>query len=119
MKRLNVEEYNHHTPYRNDFSTPSQVKIYLKQHVGASAKLIVKVGEKITKGDLIGKMEEGKLGANIHASISGVVEEVNNEISVLPPIQKSNVFRKKSFSRQVENFQIIQRKICVTFYPFS
>ncbi len=30
MKRLKVEKYNHHTPYRSDFPEPNSVKILLK-----------------------------------------------------------------------------------------
>lgn len=79
MKRLNVLDYEKPTPYRNDFVLPNKVKIYLKQHVGVSCVPNVEVGQKVNKNDLIGKMEKGKLGTNIHASISGIVKTVNQE----------------------------------------
>ena len=37
------------------------------------------MGDIISKNDLVGDIEEGKLGAKIHASISGKVEEVSSE----------------------------------------
>ncbi len=78
MKRLNVIDYDKSTPYRTNFNEPSTVKIYLKQHVGVAAQPNVDLGQIVEKGDLIGKMEEGKLGANIHASISGKITEVKS-----------------------------------------
>ncbi|MCP5064500.1 MAG: NADH dehydrogenase subunit [Ignavibacteriae bacterium] len=79
MKRLNVQKYNAPTPYQNHFPTPDKVKVLLKQHVGTIAKPCVSVGDIINKNNLIGDIEEGKLGAKIHASISGRIEEVNSE----------------------------------------
>ncbi len=79
MKKLNVEKYNVATPYRNDFSEPQKVKIMLKQHVGAPASPVIGVGDRVKKGELIGDIESGKLGAKIHASISGEVVKVNSE----------------------------------------
>jgi Na+-translocating ferredoxin:NAD+ oxidoreductase RnfC subunit len=59
-----------------------KVNIPLRQHIGAPAEAIVGVGDFVEKGQLIGKMKEGALGANIHASISGQVIEVSNEIII-------------------------------------
>jgi len=83
MKRMNIKSYDHETPYRNDFSDPNQVKIKLKQHVGVPAVSIVSVGQSVKKGELIGKIEEGKLGANIHASISGNIKIVDNDFIII------------------------------------
>ncbi|MEE9429553.1 MAG: 4Fe-4S dicluster domain-containing protein [Melioribacteraceae bacterium] len=79
MKRLNVQKYNFPTPYQNCFTTPAKVKILLKQHVGTPAVACVSVGDLVNENDLIGNVEEGKLGARIHSSISGKVVEVNEE----------------------------------------
>lgn len=55
----------------------------LKQHVGAPCEAIVKVGDKISRGELIAKPTG--LGANIHASVSGEVSEVTEEnITIIP-----------------------------------
>lgn len=83
MKRLNVLEYEHQAPFRNDFNTPETVKIYLKQHVGTTSIACVNEGQNVDKGDLIADVETGKLGARIHASISGIIKKVNNEYVII------------------------------------
>lgn len=79
MKRMDVLKYDAKTPYVKNFPEPSKVKIYLKQHVGAPANAVVKIGDKVNEGDLIADIETGKLGAKIHASISGTVTHVSEE----------------------------------------
>lgn len=79
MKKMDILKYDTHTPYRQDSPTPSQVKIMLKQHVGAPAKSVVKIGDSVQEGGLIADIEQGKLGARIHASISGKVSHVSDE----------------------------------------
>jgi len=83
MKRMNIESYEQPTPYHNDFPVPDEVEIKLKQHVGVPTISIVSVGQKVQKGDLIGKIEEGKLGANIHSSINGIINFVNNDTIII------------------------------------
>jgi Na+-translocating ferredoxin:NAD+ oxidoreductase RnfC subunit len=78
MKRMNVVQYNYQTPYRKNYTQPNEVILLLKQHVGVHASPIVKEGEIVEKGALIAKMDEGKLGANIHASLSGIVKEISS-----------------------------------------
>lgn len=51
--------------------TPKRVLIPLKQHVGTAAKAVIENGAIVTPGMCIARMEDGMLGANIHASISG------------------------------------------------
>jgi len=79
MKRIDVLQFDAHTPYTKNSPNPSQVKILLKQHVGVSAKPVVKLGDVVHEGTLIGDIEEGKLGARVHASISGRVAHVSDE----------------------------------------
>ncbi len=79
MKRMDIANYDAHTPFIKNSPQPSQVKIMLKQHIGISAKAVVRLGELLKEGDLIADIEEGKLGAKIHASISGKVTHVSDE----------------------------------------
>lgn len=83
LKRLDLEKYEVKTPFVNIKHEISSVKILTKQHVGAPSIPIIKVGDKVEKGDLIIKNEEGKLGANIHASISGKIVSVSNEYVII------------------------------------
>jgi Na+-translocating ferredoxin:NAD+ oxidoreductase RnfC subunit len=77
IKKLNLQEYETHTPYNDEVLTPDSVKILLKQHIGQSAVSVVSKGARVKKGELIADIPTGKLGAKIHASIDGAVEEVN------------------------------------------
>lgn len=54
---------------------PKTVEISMKQSPGSICKAIVKTGDKVSKGDLIGK-PSGFGGAKIHASISGTVIDI-------------------------------------------
>ncbi|KXB57300.1 Respiratory-chain NADH dehydrogenase subunit [Gemelliphila asaccharolytica] len=58
-----------------------KISIPLKQHVGAPCAAIVEVGEHVKRGQLIATPTG--LGANIHASLSGTVEEVKEGEIVL------------------------------------
>jgi Na+-translocating ferredoxin:NAD+ oxidoreductase RnfC subunit len=58
----------------------NQVGIRLKQHLGAPCEAAVRVGERVRKGQVVGRppMTNGKpaLGAPVHASIDGRVSAV-------------------------------------------
>ncbi len=77
MKRLDLLKFDTHTPFTANLPKPNEVKINLKQHVGSPAIPKVKLGSNVEVGDLIASIEDGKLGANIHASISGKVTHIS------------------------------------------
>lgn len=56
-----------------DFIKPKEVTIPTKQHAGAPAEPAVVSGEKVKRGQVIGRVSADKLGCNIHASINGTV----------------------------------------------
>jgi biotin carboxyl carrier protein len=78
-RRLQVEEYERETPYEQGVSQPSVVRIKWKQHAGQAASPAVQQGKRVAKGQLVGRVEDGKLGANVHASIDGKVRAVTAE----------------------------------------
>ena len=51
---------------------PRRLIIPLRQHIGAPAKPVIAVGDRVLKGQLIGEAQ-GRLSATIHASSSGTV----------------------------------------------
>lgn len=55
----------------------------LRQHVGAPAQAKVSVGDRVCRGQLIAAKLEGALSANIFTSVSGKVEEVDEEKIVI------------------------------------
>jgi Na+-translocating ferredoxin:NAD+ oxidoreductase RnfC subunit len=59
-----------------------RVEIPLKQHIGTPAEAIVKPGDTVAAGQLIGLCARDKLGANVHASISGKVISVAERIVI-------------------------------------
>ena len=75
-KRLQVEEYERETPFQNVEVRPEMVRIKLRQHAGETATAVVQEGKKVKRGQVVGRVPEGKLGANVHASIDGKVRTV-------------------------------------------
>lgn len=62
-----------------------KIHIPLKQHVGGPCQAIVNVGDHVKRGQLIAV--PAGLGANIHASLSGVVEEIT-EMDIVVKLDK-------------------------------
>lgn len=82
--KLNLKDlYLLKAPLKNESEEnylPQKVKLLLKQHLGAPSIPIIQEGDKVQKGQLIAKIPEGALGASLHASISGIIEEVSPEV---------------------------------------
>jgi len=84
VARLGLTEYEECAcPLDGREYQPQRVTIPLKQHIGAPSQPVVKIGDGVQRGDLIAQIPEGKLGANVHASISGRVEAVTGEHIVI------------------------------------
>ena len=79
VSRLGLAGYEAHPHFAGDY-TPSEVRIPLRQHLGAPALAVVHAGDHVKTGDLIGEIPEGAMGARVHASIDGVVTAVENGI---------------------------------------
>jgi len=78
-RRLQVEEYEKETPFADVKCHPAAVRIKMRQHAGEAAVPTVEEGKRVKKGQVVGRVEESKLGANVHASIDGKVRTVNPE----------------------------------------
>jgi Na+-translocating ferredoxin:NAD+ oxidoreductase RnfC subunit len=83
MSRLGVTRYESHAGYAKIDCDPEQVHILLQQHIGVPAKAAVKVNERVKKGQLIADIEEGRLGARIHASMDGKIAQIDEEKIVI------------------------------------
>lgn len=83
IQRLDLKKYDVEAPLSELEYKPDVVVIPLKQHVGAPAAALVTKGTTVEKGTLIARLEDGKLGANIHASISGTVTDVSDQSIVI------------------------------------
>jgi len=75
-KRLQVDQYEAETPYSDLTLKPAQVRIKLKQHAGEPAAPTVNSGDRVRKGQVIARVPDDKLGADIHSSIDGTVQHI-------------------------------------------
>lgn len=80
IQRLNIQQYNVKAPLDETPYQPSVVRLSLRQHIGQPATSRVSVGERVQLGQCVADVGEGQLGAPIHASIDGVVSQVNDAV---------------------------------------
>lgn len=76
IKRLGLDKYDKDAPMYSGKIEVDRVSIPLNQHIGAAAVAVVKEGDYVQKGDLIGEFEHEKVSANVHSSITGVITTV-------------------------------------------
>lgn len=62
--------------------TAKKVVLPLKMNIGVPAEPVVTNGVHVEKGRLIAKCPDGKLGANLHASIAGTVSITEQSITI-------------------------------------
>ncbi|MFV0449473.1 MAG: 4Fe-4S dicluster domain-containing protein [Vibrio sp.] len=79
IQRLDLEKFDVGT-IDGGILIPEQVSIPLAQHIGAPAVCLVKEGDRVEKGQCIGDIPEASMGARVHASISGVVSSIKNNV---------------------------------------
>ncbi len=75
MTKLGLRQFRNVGPLRDTLLPADRVGVKLKQHLGAPCEPLVGVGQRVTKGQVIGRppVTDGKpaLGAPVHASIDG------------------------------------------------
>ncbi|MBO5009690.1 MAG: electron transport complex subunit RsxC [Clostridia bacterium] len=77
-----------HIPHRKNtakmaavrMTPPTQVQISMAQHIGAPAVPVVKAGDKVFVGTLIGEAS-GYVSAPIHSSVSGTVKKIGEYLN--------------------------------------
>ncbi len=82
IRKLGLDDFNVSAPWVETNYQPKVVNLPLSQHVGAPSVPVVKVGDKVKKGQLVAEIAKDKLGARIHASIDGTVASVNGVIQI-------------------------------------
>ena len=88
VRRLGLTDYDVHADWDEKISAQMMnspmVAIPLRQHIGAPCECVVKPGQTVKAGDVLGvpATKDGKtqLGASIHASIDGTVVSVENGV---------------------------------------
>lgn len=82
IARLGLKQYDVPAPVEQIDYSAYEVRIPLKQHIGAPCIPTVRPGQMVNAGDIIGEIPDGALGARLHASISGEVVEVSKYITI-------------------------------------
>ena len=84
MLKLGLTQFRNVGPLDDRLLEAAKVGIRLKQHVGAPCEPVVSVGDRVTKGQVVGRppQSDGKpaLGAPVHASIDGAVTAIRDGI---------------------------------------
>ena len=83
LARIDAARYDIPVPAEAVDANCDLVCIPLKQHIGAPAQACVAPGDAVQRGDVIGRMAEGALGADVHASIGGTVDRIENGVVVI------------------------------------
>ena len=77
MNKLGLTQFRNVGPLQPDLLSTGKVGIKLKQHIGAPCEAVVATGERVSKGQVVGRppLVNGKpaLGTPVHASIDGAV----------------------------------------------
>ncbi|MCG8483150.1 MAG: 4Fe-4S dicluster domain-containing protein [Clostridia bacterium] len=78
VARLGLKKYDVDAPFTRYEENLKKAVILLNQHQGAPVVSVVEKGMNVEKGQLIAKIDGEKLGANIHASIAGVITDISD-----------------------------------------
>ncbi len=84
IDRLGIRKYVKASVPKNDMVfTPDTIYIQLSQHVGKPATAVVKVGDKVSAGQIVAQTAYEDLGTTMHSSIDGVVREVTDRFVII------------------------------------
>ncbi|MBW2700731.1 MAG: SLBB domain-containing protein [Deltaproteobacteria bacterium] len=79
VARLGLSDYDREAPVRAFDVKLTRLRIPLKQHAGAPARAVVRPGQVVAAGDLLGEIPDDALGARVHTGLAGTVSEVNDD----------------------------------------
>ena len=82
--KLDLDQFENTGPLQPEPMAATEVGIRLKQHLGAPCEPVVKVGDRVSQGQEVGRppVVNGKpaLGAPVHASIAGRVRAITDGV---------------------------------------
>jgi Na+-translocating ferredoxin:NAD+ oxidoreductase RnfC subunit len=79
ISRIGLTAFDRPAPMTLVDFRPETIRIALRQHIGVPAVPVVAIGEQVKAGQLIGKIPDNSLGADVHASFAGTVMENTND----------------------------------------
>jgi Na+-translocating ferredoxin:NAD+ oxidoreductase RnfC subunit len=83
INRLGLNRYDVPAPLAEMVPAFTRVTLKLQQHLGAPAQAVVKPGDRVAMGDVVGELPTGAASARVHASIAGVVRKVSADEIVI------------------------------------
>ena len=108
-----------HPPYNKDIardkaieaiSMPAELAISMAQHLGAPAKCIVKAGDHVVKGQLIGE-KNGFISVCVRASASGTVKAVEKRIGPSGAMADHVVLTPDAEQGEMERFPALDWRV--------
>lgn len=81
--RLGLSGYDHPAPLRPEEAATDRIRLLLSQHIGEPAVPVVKIGERVGRGQLVAACDKSRLGTNIHSSIDGTVLDITGRSIVI------------------------------------
>ena len=82
MRKLGIEDYDTDACFEATEARPSTVRIPLRQHAGVAARPVVCLGDTVRRGQPLGEVPDGELGARVHSSIAGRVTRIEDFVEV-------------------------------------
>lgn len=79
-RKLHVLDYDLPAPLQPEPLDTDRLTLPLKQHAGSPAEPVVRPGDRVEAGQLIARIPEKSLGANLHAPYAARVVSVNHSI---------------------------------------
>lgn len=76
ISRLKLSKYDGDAPISEILRKINKVEISSSQSIGKKVSFIVNNGDKVKKGDIIGKIDNELLGVYLHSSINGIVKNI-------------------------------------------
>ena len=92
-------------PIVTDLPVAKKLYIPLQQHVGKAAEPIVKVGDRVLKGQLLAH-SQGMISAPVHAPSSGTIADINlypaphpSALPIRTVVKRSQPFSYRKYAR--------------------
>ena len=83
VARMGLKKYDTPAPLVDVDVRVGEVKVMLAQGIGAAAKAVVKKGDSVSCGSLVGRFDADKLGVAVHSPMDGRVKEVTDKYVII------------------------------------
>ena len=83
VARMGLKKYDVPAPLVDVDITAKRIKVMLSQGIGAPAAAVVKKGDAVSCGSLLGAFDKEKLGVSVHAPMDGRVAEVTESYIII------------------------------------